>query len=311
MKRIGLQRQQGFTLIELMIVVAAMGVVMVIFASSYSQVGSLRKVAAQERDAYQNMLVGQSLMEFAQRTDGRLPPQDNGSAIPILETGSAEDREMFLQALWSRGVMEHQALYDGTRAENPRLYRLVSDTLEVPVFGNSGDLVQLPLDYAAIYMPTETISASFDPRDLGTDDALDSRAFVFSNRSYQDERLKTTVQRLQQIRRAINSYVTLERLQAPPGELTSRNFMPGSDPGGSTSDCGGGWARLEVSTALNDIGMASSEFENTAWGAPIFYCRNYGARTSAPYYGALAIRKDVTDVDANYPAAADRVVISL
>lgn len=306
-------QQKGFTLIELIIVVAAMGVVLVIFANAYGQVGALRAEAERERLAFQNMQVGRALMEFAQKTDGRLP-QAHGGQIPLAGTRLGSDKETLLEALWGRGMTEDLALTDGTRAQNTRHYRVLIDSVESPLFGSSGDSVTLEVDYAALFFANDDDDVtfnlgSFDPRTIGLEDALESKMFVFSSRSHQDEKLRATAVRLQRIRQALNNYVTMQRLQAPPSELLTANFLPGSSGGGASLNCGGGWKTLSASNALVAIGLNSTEFMETAWGAPIFYCRNYGARSAAPYYGALAITKDVNDTTTSLPS--EHVVINL
>lgn len=304
-------KQKGFTLIELLIVVAILGVIFAALTPYLEKFSTLKNIANDERDQYRNMLVGQSLMEVAERTDGRLPAMETGNNIPLLAAGPGNtETEIFLEALWSRGLHEGIAATDGTQAENPRLYRVVQDTLEVPIFGNSGDRVIMEMDYAAVYLPFDGLGLNFNPRTLDIEDARDAKAFIFSNRKFQDAKLRATSSRLDRIRRAINNHLTMRRLQAPPNQLLTANFLPGSTPGGTGAlNCGHPWQRLSTSTALEEIGLDSKEFEETAWGAPIFYCRNYGNNSAAPYFGGLAIAKDVND-SAN-TLSTNHVVISL
>lgn len=315
-------RQAGFTLIELMMVVAALGVVLTIFASAYSQVGSLRAVAAQERDAYQNMMVGRSLLEFAQRKDGRLPAQQSNDRMPLLNGvggGTPEDKEIFLEALWSRGLSEHQGYSDGTRAANQRSYRMFVDQVDVPLFGNSGDRVTIEVDYAAIFfLPDDMSESSLDanPSEWEAEEALDTRAYIFSSRALQEAKLNTTRERLFRVRQGINNYLTMQRLGRPPSELLTENMLPGNNAGGigAPGVCGsGGWRTLNDSNVLADIGLDSSEFEVTAWGNPIFYCRNFGDRAvgNAPFYGALAVHKKIAKPDNPNSLGSDFVIIAL
>lgn len=311
-----LTRQEGFTLIELMMVVAALGVVLTIFNSASSQVGSLRAAAAQERDIYQNMMVGRALMEFSQRArEGRLPAEETGNRIPIISGSNDEEKEIFLEALLSKGLSESLGKNDGTRAAKPRRYRVTTENVDTPMFGSSGDRVTLQVDYAAIYYDHDNLPTSFSPRDMEAEDAMDSRAYIFSSRSFQEAKLQTTNVRIRQIRQAINNFVTIERLRASPDKLTAtnQNFMPGNNAaGGASMSCGnGGWRTLNASGALSQIGLNSTEFRETAWGHPIYYCRNYGNRSNAPFYGALAVPKKITQPDSTSSLDSNHVVIAL
>jgi prepilin-type N-terminal cleavage/methylation domain-containing protein len=319
-KPIRFHKQAGFTLIELMISIAAMGIVLAIFSSAYNQVGALRNVAEDDRLRFENMQIGLSLMEVAEKTNGRLPAQEAGNQIPLLSSGGA-DAERFKEALWSRGLSEMQISSDGGVQQNERLYRQIEEVVEAPLFGNSGARVDLEIDYATIYVYSDDIEdlypsgfdANFDIEDLSRDDLGNIKAFVFSSRSYQEQMLNQTASRVQRLRQALNNFVTMRRLQAPPNELLTANFWPGTFAGGGagTPVCGHNWVRLASSSVLSDIGLDSVEFEETAWGDPIFYCRNYGANTSAPYYAALAIAKDVNSGATTLPNGANAIIISL
>lgn len=305
------QRQQGFTLIELLMVMAAMGVVMTLFGSVTKSVNQNRAIAAEERETYRNLLVGQSLMTASRNGDGTLPDNEANNAMPLLSLpANNADRERFLEALWSNGLSEALAEHDGTREKNPRRYRRKREEVDVPLFGNSGDRVTVQIDYAAVYTPIQGIPLDFDPNALEEEDAREMNAFIFSNRRFQEAKLAATRSRLLRIRQGVNNHLTMRRLQAPPNELLTANFLPGTTPGGGPSaNCGHPWQRLSQGTALSDIGLDSTEYEETSWGAPIFYCRNFGNNTSAPYFGALAIAKDVNSSAMSLPS--EHITITL
>lgn len=305
------QRQQGFTLIELLMVMVALGVVMSLMGGVTKEVGQLRAIAAEERETYRNLLVGQSLMTASSNGDGTLPDTAAGNVMPLLSLPAANaDRERFVDALWANGLSVALAQHDGTRAENPRRYRQVEESTEVPLFGNSGDQVTVMIDYAAVYTPIDGVDDDFHPNELEEEDAREMNAYIFSNRTFQEAKLAATRGRLLRIRQAVNNHLTMRRLQAPPNELLTQNFLPGGTPGGGAQqNCGHPWARLSVNSALSEIGLDSTEFEETSWGAPIFYCRNLGANTGAPYFGALAIAKDVNDSATTLPT--EHITITL
>ncbi|CAM3782999.1 type II secretion system protein [Vreelandella rituensis] len=247
MMRIPFRRQSGFTLIELLIVMFALGVVLAIFSSAAGRMLTMQRIAKQEQDAYENMLVGRSMAQYATRQQvvGSLPddipddyPVPNSSDI-LHDTGGV------LDALYiARGLSPHKARHDGTANKNQRSYRKFERTDDEPLFGASGGpMLTLTIQHATVLMLADaqdkglapdalvTLDSNGDPQfhpSLGTE----IPAYQFSNRVLQESLLGTTAQRVTRIRQALSDYVSAERANDMDRELLNNeysNFYPASD----------------------------------------------------------------------------------
>lgn len=321
--------QQGFTLVELLIVVLVLGVVSVLLAPAYSSLMSAQKSAYVEKHRLNNMLVGNSLISYAANATqyGRLPAAYTGSGYT--KTVYDPANATLAQVLTQSGVNPAEINDDATAARNVRVYQVVQGLAQaVPLYFQSGPQVTLTYDFGALYMTTcPKASTTCNPTAAtgvpGSSPALtaanyttwattgtDGQAYFVSSLPVQKQMLATTVQRLDKVRDSLLSYFRGQQITAAGGDTT--NWYPnqlGASAAGSLSGatpatnqgCRDGWYNLQnvAVSVLPTVGLAHEEYGVTAWGGAIQYCRDYdptgasGADT-APHYAALRIHKNAS-----------------
>lgn len=321
--------QQGFTLVELLIVVLVLGLVSLLLAPSYSSLMSAQKSAYIEKHRLNNMLIGNSLISYAANSTqyGRLPAAFTGSGYTKTVYNPATTA--LAQVLTQSGVNPAEINDDGTAAKNVRVYQVVQGfTQNIPLYFQSGPQVTLTYDFGAIYMTAcpkanttcNPMAATGVP---GSSPALtaanystwapagtDGQAYFVSSLPVQKQMLATTVQRLDKVRDSLLSYFRGQQITAAGGDVT--NWYPnqvGTAAAGSLSGaspatnqgCRDGWYDISNLTVavLPTVGLAHEEHGVTAWGGAVQYCRDYdptglsGANT-VPHYAALRIRKNAS-----------------
>lgn len=296
MTRVNMRHQQGFTLLELVIVIGVMGLVLVILTSAMQQTLSLQQMAQDDRDQFNNMQVGRAMQDYAGQlttTPGALPAELT-TPFPVPASATA-----LKEAYYSRGLSETLAVQSGAAANpRPRAYRRVAKSQSVPLFGGSGPSVTLGYHEAAVFMlddATEVLGgsdAAVVSGDLADEIGGEVPAYRFSSLNFQRSLQRTTTHRIQRVRQGIRDYAALEQMAATAADMTTKNFLPGAGATGvATGDgCYEDWLDLSASTdVLPVVGITRQEYGVTAWGHAFQYCRDYRPSGAAapPFYGAI------------------------
>lgn len=344
-----MQRQRGFTLVELLIAVMVIGIMTIMLAPTFNSLVTAQRSAYDEKHRLNNQLIGAGLLNFAANSAvfGRLPAPYTGGGytktVYNVADGSALGIQL-TQALTQTGVSPAEINDDATASHAVRVYQLVQGlTQSVPLYFQSGPAVTLTYDFGALYMtacPLATTSCNPTPATgvPGTSTAMtaanystwttagtDGAPFFVSSLPVQKQMLATTVQRLDKVRDSLLSYFRAEQVTAAGGDTT--NWYPnqagaaaaGTLSGASPSTnqgCRDGWYNLSDATVtvLATVGLAQQEFGATAWGGPIQYCRDFdptGTKTAnaPPHYAAIRILRNVSGGGAPDAAVAGNNVV--
>lgn len=328
------RRQQGFTLVELFVVVVVLGVLSVSIAPYFDVAQVLRSEAYTLDQDRINRGIAAAMMESVSATDDLdLPAPFNDAGNNIfsapLDPSDAANLEL-VQYIQDRAIDVTEIDDDGTNLERVRVYQRVNDqTIDVPVTGASGPRVTLTYDVGAIYQtrceridnacngaPLPGDSPALDAANIGSWDTTgtDSNPVMISTISLHRERLRITAFRLNRVRDQIRAYANAQLLAAPPGSTT--NYLPasGTPNGARTQGCWEDWQDLESTSVLSTVGLGSAEFGVTAWGGPIEYCSDYDPANDGPdvqpHVGALRLNRSVSLGQAPSATVGDNVFLT-
>lgn len=318
-----MKKQTGFTLLELTIVVAMIGIMVLALTPVWGMLAASQTQAYKEKHKQVNHLIGTALLNFASNstTLGTLPSPYTGAGYTKTiydpadtSTAGTDLRQALLQVNLSPSEIND----DGTNGAKVRVYqRITGLSHNVPLFGQSGPLATLTYQYGAIYLtecrkndatcnnaPAPGASAELTAANYSTftTTGTDLEPYFVSTLPIQKQMLTTTAQRLDKIRDAFLTYFRGQQVTAAANDATNW-FPPTSTMGGANPStnqgCRDGWYALSSGTILATIGLSTAEYSTTAWGGAIQYCRDYdptgtsGANV-APHYGAIRINKNVS-----------------
>lgn len=338
-------RQKGFTVTELLIAVGVIGVMSAIIAPTFGAMMTARENAYRTKHEYNNQLIGESLLRYAEKYDplGRLPLpySQNGYANAIHNPSGVSHQDVVLrEILHSSGINYSEINHDGTPSQKLRVYQLVQGlAIEIPLYFQSGPQVRLNYDFGAIYQTSCPLSET--PCNTGESgvpgdssvltlnnfgnwntDGKDGRAHIVSSLPVQKKMLEFTVKKLDTVRDALRDYY---KSKQSINNMT--NWFPnqlGVAAAGvkfgvnaaTNQGCRDGWYDLseESVLVLRAVGLAPQEYGQTAWGGAVEYCRDYdpsGLNSSgaAPHYAAIRLLSDVSRGDGPDPIAEDQNII--
>ena len=311
--------QGGFTLLEMMVVVAVIGIMSIILSPLIQGYTTSMRRAYDERQNLQNISIGQALMSYAANstTQGRLPAPYTGGGYTSTIYDPAD--AAISSALTAAGLAPSEINDDGTIAAKVRVYQRVGNlSVNVPLYFQSGPLTTLSYEYGGIYI-TDCVKGdgTCNPSPAtgvpGTSPAMtstnystwqttgtDSRAVLISTLPLQKSMLASTVQRLDKVRDTLLGYLRAQTITAAAGDAT--NWYPpnpgtlGGQTPSSNQGCRDGWYDLSTTNVLETVGLSKAEFGVTAWGGKIEYCRDYdplGTKSpnAVPHYAAIRINK--------------------
>lgn len=328
----GNKAQQGFSLIEVMIVVVMLGILTIVLAPTMQSIIGLNKRTYNELQRLNNMFIGSALMQFAATTPaGRLPiPFSSGAQKNTVfdPTDSSPDGLLLSAALVQTGINMAQVNDDGGITPRLRVYQAVSPPPTiVPLYMQSGPLVSLNYDIGTIYLTgcskgesscipstgnVPGASAALTSSNYTSWDTTepDSKPYLFSSLPIQKQMLATTAQRLDRVRDSLLSLYRSNQLTASASDQT--NWYPNqeglAEPGNrvnsnplGNSGCRDGWYRLDdpASMILATAGLSILEYGQTTWGGAIEYCRDFDPTAvkdldMPPHYAALRIHHDAS-----------------
>lgn len=318
------KREQGFTLLELAIVIMVIGILTGITAPFFTEYIAASYRATKERETLVNRLVGDALLDYAgtlTTSTGALPSPYSGTyggatyknAPPV---GTANFVSLANQKNIDTSEIPRSSSSDGF----VRIYQLVTNptAATMPIYGLSGPTATLNYHFGVVYSTECRVSdsscmaktiptgASGNPSALAATNintwqptSPDYGAYFISTLPIQEAKLAETVNRLNRIRETIGNWVTSQKLAAAASDTT--NFMPDSSTAIAASTastnqhCWNVWHDLSASssTVLTQLGLSKAEFGSTAFGGKIEYCRDFDPTDTAadtpPHYGALRI----------------------
>ncbi|EPG8943988.1 type II secretion system protein [Pseudomonas aeruginosa] len=339
------KRQAGFTLIELMVVIAIFGVILYISGPLINSAFTFYEAAKRNEVVYDNQEIAGALLSFARNSNGgRLPAPYTGGSVnsgiynpaDVTATGTALTSE-----LRNSGVPVSQINTDSTATKNVKVYRRVAGlTYNVPMYFVTGSQVSLTYDVGALVQTecgqsaacntgTPGDSAALTAANIGTwvESGADYGAVVFSTLPAQKDMLASTTGRLNRLADRLSSeFYTRQRLAAAN---STTNFFPLPTNAGALNyagrnpvtnmGCHNGWYPLNSSLVniLAQIGLDQAEYGVTAWGGSIEYCQDYdptavgtGTANVPPHYAALRVNKNLSAAAAPTGVAGSDVVIT-
>lgn len=332
-----IKRQGGFTLVELVITAAVLGILLVILAPLGQAMMSSQQLAYIEKHKLYNRNIADAFLSYARNTSplGALPAPYTGNGYTKTAYNAADTTSAGMalsQALTDQGLPTSEINDDGMAGANVRVYQQVSDlSYQMPLFVQSGPVATLTYQYGAVYLtqcrkadtscnPTPATavpgsSAAMTKTNFAswTTAGTDYPAVMVSSLPIQKEMLITTAQRLDKLRDAFLSNFRAAQITAAAGDAT--NFYPagatslaGQTPG-SNQGCRDGWYSLKTSDVLSKIQLSAVEFGSTAWGGAVEFCRDYdptGTKTpdASPHSAALRIRSNVSSGSAPDPTVS-------
>ncbi|MGC0153572.1 type II secretion system protein [Chromobacterium vaccinii] len=319
------QRQNGFTIIELLAVVVVLGILATIFGPTIGQMFGLSTRSRIQEANVTNRMIADSLIEYArtQTATASLPAPYTGNGYTSTVYNPAETTNSMgatLTSLFNQAGLNTNAINDdGSAGQRVRVYqRVPSLTLDTPLYFNTGDKVTLTYDVGVVYstdcnkvdgacmtagIPGNSAVLTSGNVSTWSPSQYDYGAQIFSTLPLQKSMLATTADRLNKIRDAILNN-TRDKQRIAAADLTV-NFMPQPttirNNAAPVQGCWEGWYNLSLAneTILNQIGLNPATDGVTAWGKQIEFCRDYdagsGVANTVPHYGALRIGKDVAN----------------
>ncbi|SIR01744.1 type II secretion system protein [Marinobacterium stanieri] len=343
-----MNRQQGFTLLELVLSIFLLGVLTVVIAPSLSLLNTAQSQEYRSRTMLSLERAAGAMMEHVRlnSAQGRLPAPYTGDDFfntlidPTPDVGSESEQLMML--FRQAGLAANEINTDGYASQRIRKYQMLSSMIqEVPFAMQTGDLVELRYDFGVIYQTTCPLADTGCNTNARYGDAStpvlttanyntwepagdDFGAVFISTLPIQKARMAETYRRIQKIRSALANWNNASRLQAAAN--STDNFYPDPFPTGANNlaganeatnqGCRDGWYDLSETTnnVLPWLGLSRAEYGVTAWGAIVEYCRDYVPATSSTepvFYAALRLHRAVSlGLD---PAGSDpfNIVITL
>lgn len=341
-----LRRPQGFTLVEIMVVVAVLGLVAVGIAQAMSDRAGQQTRYYNEKHQLNNDKIKAALLEFASDENfankGVVPPPytGDGYASTIYDPADATATGLALaSALAQAGVPQKEINDDGVTTPHIRAYQLVSNLVITTALDGPGtDPVTLRYQFGAIYQTActkgdNTCAPNPATGVPGTSAALtatniangtwntsgtDGTPTTFSTLKLQKIMLGETVRRMRTIQDKSATYFNAMLIKSAAGDAT--NFYPsgssslaGANPG-TNQGCRDGWYALNTGDILSTFNLSIGEYGTTKWGGVIEFCRDYDptgtkAPDATPHFAAIRINKDVTRGIAPDPAVIGNNVI--
>ncbi|MCD5327917.1 prepilin-type N-terminal cleavage/methylation domain-containing protein [Chromobacterium piscinae] len=320
------RHQTGFTLYEMLVTTAIMGILLSIFSDQIGAALGMNQRAYQNRQSLNNQLIASVLLDSARTQSplGTLPAPftGNGYTSTVFDPSNATLGSSFQQA----GLSTNEINDDGFGSQRVRVYQRVTGlTQQVPLYTRSGALVQLTYQVGAIYNTTCALTGSgCNPSATGvpgasaqmtnsnattwTPTAPDFGTQIFSTLPLQKSMLQTSVDRMDKLRDSLLNYFREKRQLAAADDTT--NYYPAPTGPGAPNLSGGnpatnqscydGWYDLSAANVnvLAQVGLGQDEFSKTAWGGAIQYCRDYDPTVSGankiPHYAAIRIHSQVS-----------------
>lgn len=347
-RRTMLRRSKGFSLIELTIAVALLGVIFAITGPAISSALTMIEGAKRDETTLNNQKLAAGMMSYARNSNGgRLPLPYTGGNIrsglynPADTSAAGQALSMELR---NTGVPLNAINNDGAVVENVKVYQVVRGLpYTMPMYFTTGASVNLVYDVGSI---TQTqcprgqscntgavpgASSQMNPSNVATweAEAPDYGAVIFSTLSEQKSMLRLTTARINRLVDKLSSeFYTRMRLAAAN---STQNFYPapnnagapnlsGRNPAAAGSfGCHDGWYDLSAINVnvLQQVGLDREEFGVTAWGGRIEYCRDYeptatGIATAgtAPHYAALRFNRNLSNAANPTNTLAGNVIVT-
>lgn len=337
-------RQAGFSLVELLITVIALGIVSIALSQVISSTSTAQRQMYVERAKLTNHRIADALLQMAESGSvlGTLPvPYTGAGRISTVynPTDTSTDGQRLAMLLRSTGLQVNEINDDGTAATNARVYQRVTGlTQSIPLSFQAGPQVTLTYQFGVVYMTSCRIADATchptaasglpgaSPRMTAANAASwtvttpDVAPVFVSTLPTQKRMLATTSERLERVRDALVSYFRARQLSAAAGDPT--NFYPssavslGGQQPNANQGCRDGWYNLFTDVAiLGEVGLGAAEFGRTAWGGVIEYCRDFdplgtGAPNSTPHFGAIRIHASVSEGLDPSSNEADNLILS-
>ena len=337
MSRRTTRRQSGFTLLEMIIVLALIGIVTVVLAPLVQWLRTSMQQTAQQQAVLDNHRLAAALQSYsgANTPLGTLPtPYSGGGYVHTVYNPSDTTAPglALAQQILQSGVSPTAVNDDGTAAHNVRVYQLISGLSQPsPLYTQSGPLVVLTYQLGALYQTQCSLAVGTCSTTLGASATLttsnaatwtttppDGAPTLVSTLPLQQSMLSTTVERLDHVRDQLTGYFRDAQIAGAAGDPT--NFYPTSAPSlagaspTSNQGCHDGWYDLTSASVLPTVGLSSQEYGVTAWGVDVEYYRDYDptnskAADAPPHYSAVRINVDVSHGLNPDPAVAGNNVI--
>lgn len=321
-QRTALRASRGFSLLEMVISLAVLGIVSVIVFPTLQMIGSITNRAAAETQRQMSEKMKTAMLSFAKNATalGRLPAPWTHSAsgtksAPVDMTNTNLVNEMLLAGLDRNSLND-----DGTAAQNVRIYQRVTGlTYSMPLYFQAGPTVTLTYEYGVIYstmcsrrdttgchaatLPGGSAALTSGNYQTWSVAGTDYWPTFVSSLPLQKDMLRETMRRVDRVREALIANFNARVLLATPSDTTNwhpsaSTSMAGYAPA-SNAGCRDGWYSLASTNILDGLGLTATEFGSTAWGGVIEYCRDYDPTGTSgvnnpPHFAALRLNRDVS-----------------
>lgn len=318
--------QRGFTVIEMISVVAIFGLLLTIIAPLFANGNAAETREYREKNKLVNRMIGEGLEAYAtsQPSKGMLPSPYTGAGFVSTVFNSADASAsgvQLTQALTNTRITPMEINTDGSAGANVRVYQMLGGlTTSAPFEMQSGALVTLTYQFGVIYLtqcqkadatcnpgatgipgssPVLTTANYANYKVAGSDLAL----ITVSSLPRQRSMLETTRNHLNDLQDALLSDFRAKQIIAAAGDAT--NFYPsastskaGLNPG-TNQGCRDGWYSLATSDVLAQVQISNIQYGKTEWGGAVEFCRDYdplGTKTpdAPPHKAALRINANVS-----------------